>query len=211
MRVNVNVSRYYDWVPVPPDVTVTEADVKAGRVRPAANKTGFLMRVTKTGDTHTTCSLSEGTIIALIIHEAMPQQGNQQISRKEAVGLLLARNIMPHHAHRSFMTSFEAHDDFCQPKAALFDAEGKQIPATTEQLKEVAVKEAEAAFRAQIAPYVTALSESTGMPLIDPDEVEGLVAKYMEATTPDDHIDHLHARFNVKKQPPASAEKAVSP
>lgn len=182
MRVIVNVSKYYDWVPVPPDVKVTEADVKAGRVRPAANSTGYLMRVTKTGDTHTMCSVAESTIIALIIHEAMPQQGNQQISRKEAVGLLMARNIMPYHAHRSFMKSFEVDDDGPDEKL----------------------------FRASIAPYVEALHEASGTPLIDPSEVEGLVSKYMERAAASDHVDHLHTRFNVKKTSETSG-KAVRP
>jgi hypothetical protein len=180
MRVTVNVDKYYDWVPVPADVTVTDADIKASRVRPAANG-GYLMRVTKTADTHTTCSIDEDTIIALIIHEAMPQQGSMQLSRKEAIGLLLARNIMPHHAHRSFMKSFEVDDD------------GPD----------------EAAFKVKVSPYTLAIHEASGQPLIDPSEFDGLLAKYMEKTAPADHVEHLHARFNVKKGAAAPA-KAVS-
>jgi hypothetical protein len=179
MRVAVKVSAFYDWKPVPPEVTVTAADIKALKVKPAANG-GYLMRVVVRQESVTTCTLAEHTIIALIIHEAMPQQGSLQTSRKEAIGLLLARNFFPHLAHRSFMQGFEVDDD--PPNEDL--------------------------FRAKIAPYVAAIHEASGAPLISPEEVEGLVEKYMEKTSTQDHVDHLHMRFNVKKAPPAPA-KAV--
>jgi hypothetical protein len=66
-------------------------------------------------------------------------------------------------------------------------------------------------FRAKIAPYVVAKHDASGEPLISPDEVEGLVEKYMEKTTPQDHVDHLHMRFNVKKAPTPAPAKAVGP
>jgi hypothetical protein len=182
MRVVVKVSKFYDWKPVPPDVTVTEADIKSLKVKPAAGG-GFVMRTVVQQPSETTVTFTEAAIIALIIHEAMPQQGSMQTSRKEAVGLLLARNVMPYHAHRSFMQGFQVDDD-----------------GPHEEL-----------FRAKLAPYLAAVHEASGEPLIAADELEGLVAKYMEKAAPEDHVDHLHTRFNVKKAPPAAPAKAVGP
>ena len=47
MRITVHVSGHYDWAPVPEDVKVTEADLKAKRVKPGADGK-YLMRVNRT-------------------------------------------------------------------------------------------------------------------------------------------------------------------
>jgi len=170
MRVTVQVSAYYDWERVPPDVEVTPKDVKSGRVKPAANG-GYLMRVKKVADTYTQACLSESTIIARIIHEMMPLQGCVPHSRKDAIGQLLARNIMPDHAHPGFMKGFTVEDD--GPDEAL--------------------------FHSMIAPFTTATHEASGQLLIPPEAVQDLLAGYMEKVTPQEHVDHLHVKFNVKK------------
>lgn len=171
MRVTVQVSAYYDWEKVEQDVVVTEKDVKSGRVKPAANG-GYLMRVKKTADTYTQCFITESTIIARIIHEMMPLQGCVPHSRKEAIGQLLARNIMPDHAHPSFMRGFTVEDDGPDEKL----------------------------FHDMVAPYQAAVHEASGQPLLPSDEsFSELLAAYMEKVTPQEHVDHLHAKFNVKK------------
>ena len=171
MRVIVDVKAYYDWEPVPPDVMVTEQDLRSGRVKPGARNGNFLMKVKKVKDTYTECMIAESTIIARIIHEMMPQEGSTPLTRKDAIGNLMAKNIMPHHAHPSFMKKFTVEDD--GPDEAL--------------------------FRQMVTPYTVAPQEEGGEPLIHPDELESMVARYLEPSAPQDHVDHLHKRFNVKK------------
>lgn len=172
MRIVVHVSKFYDWRPVPPDVKVTEKDVKAGRVKPDANGSGYLMRVTRAEKSHTFIGVSEAEIVNRIVFNLMPQNGGIALSRKEAVHELLAKRVMPEHAHPSHMTGFEVHDD-AGPDVAL--------------------------FRSIVSRYTTALSDRTGEPLIDPARLDELAAKYAEPATEQDHVDHLHAKFGVRK------------
>ena len=68
-------------------------------------------------------------------------------------------------------------------------------------------------FLSLVTPYTKAIHEQSGQPLIALEDVEMLRAKYMEKTTPQSHVDHLHAKFSVKKvpTPPATPEvKAVA-
>ena len=171
MRVTVQVSAYYDWERVTPDVEVTPKDIKSGRVKPAANG-GYLMRVKKVADTYTQACIAELTVIARIIHEMMPAQGCVPHTRKDAIGQLLARNIMPDHAHPSFMKGFTVEDD--GPDETL--------------------------FHAMMAPYAAAIHEASGQPLIPAEALQDLLAGYMEKVSPQEHVDHLHAKFNVKKK-----------
>jgi hypothetical protein len=110
MRVVVHLAKFYDWVPVPPDVKVAEADVKADRVKPAADG-GWLMKVTKEADTYTTVLLPEHQIVAKIIDEKTRSSGGRTLSRKQAVGFYLSEHVMPQHAHRTWIKGFEVHDD----------------------------------------------------------------------------------------------------
>jgi hypothetical protein len=108
MRVTIHSSGFYDWEPVPADVEVKPADVKAKRVKPTANG-GWLMRVERTGDTHTDVALPENQLIAQIVQEMV--RDHQPRTRRDAVNLLLSRHVMPHHAHKSWMRKVECHDD----------------------------------------------------------------------------------------------------
>lgn len=187
MRIVVQVTGYYDWERVPPDVQVTPADLKSGRAKPAANG-GHLMKITKKAPTFTTCNVSEEAIIQRIIHEMMPNQGCVPHSRMEAVGQIMARQVMPDQSHPKFMTSFAVDCD-----------DGPD----------------EALFRKLVTPFTTAVHEASGQMLIDPEDMDNLVSKYMEKKTIQDHVDHLHVKFHVKKKAappaPAPAGKAVTP
>jgi hypothetical protein len=182
MRVVAHIHSYYYWEPLPKGVEPTEQDIASRRVKPAANG-GYLMRVKRKGDTHVGIFISEGQIIGRIIHELMPNQGCVMMTRQEAIGQVVARNYMPDHAHPSFIKSFEVEDHQDEPD--------------------------EAAFRLALQPYVEAIHEASGEPLIDPEIVDDVVAKYMEPATNADHVAHLHARFNVKKRPPAADAKGA--
>lgn len=119
MIITVHVSGYYDWEPVPADTKVTEADIKAQRVKPAANG-GYSMRVSKKGDTHTTISLPESQVVAAIIDE-MTRGDKKAMTRSEAVARYLSRHVMHHHAHKKWMEEVEVSDS--GPDEALFRAE----------------------------------------------------------------------------------------
>jgi hypothetical protein len=182
MRVVVQVSAHYDWEKIPSDVDVKPADIKSGRVKPAANG-GYTMKVTRKRDTTTLVGLSEETIIQRIIHEMMPNQGGVPHSRVEAVGQIMARQVMGDHAHPKFMKGFIVETD-----------DGPD----------------EALFRKLVTPFTVTLHDASGEPLIAPEDLEPLVAKYMEKTTPQDHVNHLHDKFHVKKLPAVSAPEEVA-
>jgi hypothetical protein len=116
MRIVVHLSGFYDWEPVPADVEVTDADVKAKRVKPS-NDGRWLMRVTKKGDTHTDAHLPENELIELLIHDMI--RDRQVLDREQAVARYMARHVMPHHAHRAWMKDFDVQDD--GPDESLFD------------------------------------------------------------------------------------------
>jgi hypothetical protein len=180
MRVVAQVKSFYDWESVPSDVVVTPQDIKAGRVKPAMNS-GYLMRVTKKTPSETTVCISEETIVQRIIHEMMPNQGCVPHSRKEAVGQILARQVMPEHAHPKFITQFRVDTD---------DGPDEKL------------------FMSLVEPFTKVMHDKSGQPGISPDDLETLRVMYMEPTTPKDHVDHLHAKFNVK---PSAEVKAVTP
>lgn len=175
MRVVVHVSAFYNWEPIPADVKVTEADIKSGRVKPAADG-GMTMRVTRKQASHTTVLVPEHEIIARALFELVPRPGLRKlgaVNRREALAELLDANIMPEHAHPKHFLGFEVEND-----------DGPD----------------EAAFRAELARIGEATHHITGEPLVDPSEVEAIVAKYLEPVTHAEHVNHLHARFKVAKR-----------
>lgn len=170
MRVVIGVSQFHDWAPCPPDVKVTPQDIAARRVKPSARGEGYDIRVPRPFPSETTIGVSEGTIVARIIHELMPQNGGRQLTRKEAVANLLAMNVMPDHAHPKHFTSIVVDTD---------DGPDEKL------------------LRASLEPYTKALHAS-GVVLVDSADVEDIVAKYMEPATAADHAANLRAHFRVK-------------
>lgn len=116
MMVTIHVSSYYDWEPVPADVVVTDSDIKSGRVKPSGGG-GWLMRVTKKGDTQTTVALPEEEVINAIIGE-MTRGDKTHLTRAQAVSRYLSRHVLHHHAHRNWFKHIEVDGD--QPDEALF-------------------------------------------------------------------------------------------
>lgn len=171
MRVIIEVSQFHDWVPCPPDVKVTPQDIASGAVKPSARGDGHDMKVVRKQASHTTIAIAESTIIARIIHELMPQYGGRQLTRKQAVANLLAMNVMPYHAHPKHFRGVVVDTD-----------DGPN----------------EAELRAALEPYTTA-KHASGVMLIDPEDVEDIVKKYLEPASAQEHAEHLHAHFNIKK------------
>ncbi len=122
MRIVIHVSKYYDWEPVPAGVAVTDADKVAGRVKPSVNG-GWVMRVTKSGNTHTEIQMPEHQVHACALESHL--RDKVVLTRAQAVAKYVARDVMPHHAHRSWMTKVETHDD--GPDEALFRAAIKRM------------------------------------------------------------------------------------
>lgn len=115
MIVVIHLGKYYDWEPTPVGVVPEQADLLAKRVKPGHNG-GWLMRVPKIGETHTTISLPEAQIVHLTMQEMI--RDRRTLTRSQAVNLYLSRQVMPHHAHRSWMKRVEVDDD--GPDEALF-------------------------------------------------------------------------------------------
>jgi hypothetical protein len=120
MRIVVHHSKFYDWDPVPEDVVVTQTDIASGKVKPAGRGGGWLMRVTKEMDTHTEIQIPESQVIAKIIHDKTRPEGGRELTRKQAIAFYLSEHVMPHHAHRSWVSKVDVHDD--GPDEALFRA-----------------------------------------------------------------------------------------
>src|ERR1019366_8635762 len=110
MRVTVHLNKYYDWVPVPEGTVLTDADKKSDKVKPAGGG-GYLMQATKKGETHTTVTLPEEQVIAKIIHDKTRPEGGRKLTRKQALAFYLSEHVMPHHAHRTWVTKVEVHND----------------------------------------------------------------------------------------------------
>ena len=110
MRIVAHVSKFYDWMPVPADVVVSKADKAAGRVK-LGNDGQWLMRVPREMKSHVQINLPEHQIVAKIIHDKCRPEGGRTLTRKQAVAFYLSEHVMPQQAHRSWITSFEVHDD----------------------------------------------------------------------------------------------------
>lgn len=169
MHIVVHVNKFYDWLPVPDGTDVTEADVKAGRVKPGVNG-GWTMKVPREKDSHTDVLMPEHAVIQTII-QAYCENGRcgNILTRKEAVARHLGVGVMPHHAHPKWMKNIEVEDD--GPDEAL--------------------------FRKMLAPHLEADHGTAGGKNIDADDLEALVEAYMETLDAHGHAKHLHGHFKI--------------
>jgi len=164
MRITIHHHKHYDWEPLPPDVEPTQADISAGRVKPAQSGK-WLMRVTKsTGDgEHTAAMVGENDIIHTILR--VMRHDRIVLTRKEAVARILGGAVLPHHTHRSWLRDIEVHD------------------GTPEM--------SESEIRAFFDRYREAID-------LDDDDVNALVAAYLEPATAEHHVEHLKRHFKIK-------------
>jgi hypothetical protein len=176
MRVHVELSHFYDRVPVPPDVKVTDADLASGRVI-VGRDGGRLMKITREAfikpKHECFVALSERDIVNKIVHAYLPppQGTGTKIDRKEAVARILAEHVMPDQAHPKHMLGFTVEDDGPDEKL----------------------------FRAEVEPLTKIASDRTGDPIVDPADFDALLAGYMSPATSDHHVAQLHAKFGVKR------------
>jgi hypothetical protein len=213
MHLTVHSTKFYDWIPVPENVKVTDADVKSEKVKPSGDG-GWLMKVTKAppGGTWTSVRMVEGQIIAKIIHDKTRPEGGRTLTRAQALAFYLSENVMPHHAHRSWITKVELHDDGPDEKllrsmlAPHTVSEGSRVRACIEKgthsytADGAKMSSSSCALCGHIKTHddlsmEDMLKDVADVPNIDPAEVEAHVAAYLE---PADLVDHLHKHFKVK-------------
>jgi len=177
MRVHVELSHFYDQSPVPPDVKVTAADLAAGRVK-VGRDGRYTMRVVRETfikpKHECMVTVAERDVVNKLVHAYLPppQGTGTKITRKEAVARLLAEHVMPEHAHPKHMLGFTVEDD------------GPD----------------EAFFRAEVEPLTKIVSERTGDPIVDPKDFDELLSLYLSPAPATDHVEHLHAKFGVKRR-----------
>ncbi len=107
MQIVVHVSGFYNWLPVPTGVEVTEADKLAKRVKPDASG-GWLMRVPQKNDSHTDIRLPESQLIAQIVSSHV--RDHETLTRAQAASHYVLRHVLPHHAHKAWAKRAEVHD-----------------------------------------------------------------------------------------------------
>ena len=210
MRVVVHVKKFYDWEPVPADVVVTPQDISSEKVKPAANG-GWLMKVTKTLATHTQVNLPEKQIVAKIIHDRTRPEGGRTLTRKQAVAFYLSENVMPHHAHRSWVTGFEVHDDGPDEKLAREMLKPHSISETARV--EACKSDGKHGYQLMVPtgrPNEKPISrcascghvegnDTIDVANIDASEVEAHIKAYLETADAKAHEDQLYAHFKVSK------------
>ena len=217
MRIVIHHKKNYDWMPVPAEVKTSGADwdsaVKSGKIKPSASG-GWIMQVVREFDNFTTVGIPEAQIVAKIIHEKTRPEGGRTLTRKQAVAFLLSENVLPHHAHRSWITKFEVHDDgpdeklmremlaphFVSPRAAVMAcaAHEYKVGAKGAKLACANCNHVESTDPVSGAPYTIGNDPNlSDEPNIEPSEVGSHVLAYMESVDAGAHEQHLAAHFKV--------------
>ena len=119
MRIVIHHHKHYDWVPVPKDVVVTEADKAAGLVLPSPNaESGWKMRITcERAEGYTEVMLPEAQIHAYMMRAAIREGGAP--TRAQAVAGYLSRHVLGVHTHRLWVTDVEVADNASADTGAL--------------------------------------------------------------------------------------------
>jgi hypothetical protein len=174
MQVVFHLSKFYDWVPVPANVTVTPEDIADGKVMPNRDGSGYRARVVKSppGGTHNFTAISEEHIVQRSIGERTDVRlSGRLLTRKEVVARILQDQVIGDKFEWKWITKIEVHDDGPDEKLV----------------------------RAHLAVHVKAdHGRRLGQKNIDPATVEDHVAAYLE---PADHAAHLSQHFCVKAVP----------
>lgn len=109
-QVVLHVNGYYDWEPVPKDVTVTDEDIEAMRVKQGQDGS-WLMKVEKTenADSLTTISVAEDELFVTIVGE-MTRGDKQPLTRLQALHRYIARHHLDHNTHQDWIDEVEVDD-----------------------------------------------------------------------------------------------------
>ena len=143
MHLTIALRGFYDWIPVPEGVEISEDDQKSGRIK--ADVAGkWLMRVPCKAETHMDVGIHEATVISQV---AMRAKVGRPISRLAFVGEHLRNDVIPQHAHRSHLGQVEVQDD--GPNVPAFKAEMDRIGFTSEAQRDEAMADYDEAIDPQ--------------------------------------------------------------
>jgi hypothetical protein len=204
MRLILHHTKFYDWVPVPSGTKITQADIASGRVKPDAREDRWRMRVAIEQPTHTMIGLPESQIIAKIIYEKCRPDGMRAaLTRRQAVTAYVAAHTLPNHAHHSWLTGVEVHDD--GPDEKLFRA----IVAPHLVAESARVSGCKAHSYANTAKKCAACGHNEGVsvatePNISPLDLQEHLAAYMEPAKAEDFVEHLVKTLKIKAAKVAS-------
>ena len=106
MRITAEVCGHYDWTPCPPGTEITEADVRALRVKQMTDGS-WHMKVECVRDTQHDTGIHEMTVCNRLA--ALEKLGRP--STREAVVVEELRESMRHHIHPKHVVSVSVHDD----------------------------------------------------------------------------------------------------
>lgn len=183
MRVAVHLTKFYEKVPLEPDVQakMTNEDIEvalqAGLLAPSATG-GLLMRVPVDEPRVLHINVSEADVVEKIIHEKCDYRRAKRVfSRRQALAHLLQEDVIHHFADSSWIDRFEVIDD---------DGPEPEL------------------LQKRLDIFTLVKSPRTGMPCIDPTHVTRHHSLYGEPVTKAEHEEHLHVHFGV-------AAKAVKP
>ena len=202
MIVVVHHRQHYDWEPIPKGVELSEAEKTSDHVKPAANG-GWLMRVTKYIDSHTTIQIPESNIVHTLFHRDVR---GLKLTRKQAVALHISQYVLPHHTHPRWVTDIAVHDD--GPDETV--ARALLAPHTVSEVARVAAC-TDAGTHDAVAHRACASCSHSGdadlseHALIDSADLEAHVAAYLEHTGSTNeehskaHAAHLLSHFKVRK------------
>jgi hypothetical protein len=184
MRIQVHVSNFYTWPPLPAETQakMTPADVahalEAKLLRPAANGR-FTMRQPAGRASVANHQITEQAIINFIVYEkAHHTRMGRTFSRRQAIAHMISEDLGPGTYEAAWIDRFEVEAD---------DGPEPELMSKT------------------FAPlHVTDHGRKPGVKIIDPAHAAAHLAAYTQAKTSKDLEDHLHAHFGV-------TPKAVQP
>lgn len=193
MRVAIHISKFYDWVKVPADVVVTEADVAAKKVMPGQDG-GWRMRApidAPNGSTVHMATISESLVIEKIIEEKSDhRREGKTLTRRQAVARVILEHIAGHpppETGRMPQPWFEL--SWIQKVHVEDDGPSEEL------------------MRAKLAPHtVAAHARKNGRMNVPPEHVEDHVRAYMEPTVSADMEVHLHKFFGLPAPVPRDKE-----
>lgn len=178
MRIVIHVKKFFDWLPVPADVKVTEQDIKKRLVKPNLGG-GFLMRVEKDQATYTEIGVSEADLIAEMIVAKLKRKVS--LNRAQVVAEILSSRVMPDEAKPKWMTKIEVQDDFVPD----------HLPTPEE--KEAYVAKARDFLRSHLMRF---LSEG----LLDEEDADELTEAYLTHFTDRELEKKFAAHFGIKAE-----------
>lgn len=129
MLIHTEISAHYDWVPCPPGTEITEADIKALRVKKMTDDS-WHMRVECKRDTTNDVNIPESAIcdrMASLVAIGKPE------SREEVVAFIL-KGVYHHHLNPKKIKAITVHDD--GPNVEMFQADLTRLGVTDERFVE---------------------------------------------------------------------------